>query len=175
MARRVQIFALTGDAKLSSSLYTFDRKSIAKLTTKTRTLNDRDFSPFPFKDMYKPIAPCFIVIYFCMHCLCQCLLNELTTNMLLVSKDPNYKRSYLSVSVSVVMLVLTTRCGCSVCMPSTDLATIYDHRNHAVDLSVCDGRTRGGRAGPARMIHVISATSDCDGRRCLRLEHARSR
>jgi len=53
--------------------------------------------------------------------------------------------------------------GCGVCMPSTDLATIYDS---AVDLSVCDGdhmgRTRGGRGGgqvePTRMIHVISAT-----------------
>ena len=60
-------------------------------------------------------------------------------------------------------------------MPSTDLATIYGRRQRAVDLSVCDGghtgRTRAGRAAPTQMIHVISATSDCDGRRCLRFDH----
>jgi len=59
-------------------------------------------------------------------------------------------------------------------MPSTDLATIYGRRKCAVDLSVCDGahtgRTRSGRAAPTRMIHVILGTSDCDGRRCLRLD-----
>ena len=29
--------------------------------------------------MYEPIAACFIVLYFCMHRVCQCLINEHTT------------------------------------------------------------------------------------------------
>ena len=65
--------------------------------------------------------------------------------------------------------------GCDVCMPSTDLATIYGRAGAPqICPSVTDTghtdrtrRDRGGRVGPTRMIHVILATSDCDGRRCL--------